>query len=106
MHFTVVFHAHEAFDASYSLVFTPSPVWMQGDREVLKLNPENPHYKPGGVRLLLLDLESKQMRLADGPRACVVVVHQTGHGSKEDEDALLTDLEAEGFVMTICQMPG
>ena len=53
MKFTVVFASNDSTDLSYGLVFIPCPAWVRGEKVVLNLNPENPHYQPGSVKKLL-----------------------------------------------------
>jgi hypothetical protein len=101
MKFTVVFSSHESCDLSYGLVFIPCPVWMQGEREILNLNPENPYYQPGSVRRLWEAERVKTKLLADGMHACTVVIHPVGNGSWQDLHALVADLKAEGFSVAV-----
>jgi hypothetical protein len=53
MRFTVIFDSAEAEDHSFGLVFVPCPVWVQGVRTSLNLNPESPRYEVGSVHRLL-----------------------------------------------------
>lgn len=100
MHFTLVFSGPEQRDLSYGLVFIPCPVWVTGDREVLNLNPENPHLQSGAVARLV-EQESLESLLAKGPRRCAVVIHPEGNGSEADLATLLQDLSAEGFTVSL-----
>lgn len=101
MKFTVIFTSHESTDLSYGLVFIPCSVWVQGERQIINLNPENPHYQPGSVRRLLAAERIDAGRLAEGRRACTVVIHPQGHGSWQDLSTLIVDLEGEGFRVTL-----
>jgi hypothetical protein len=95
MKFTVVFSTkNESEDLSFGLVFIPSPVWIQGRREIINLNPENPHYQMGSVRELLIHIPAISDRANN---RCSVVTHQVGNGSEADLNMLLEDLKAEGF---------
>jgi hypothetical protein len=101
MKFTVIFASHESSDLSYGLLFIPCPVWVQGGRQIINLNPEDPHYQPSGVRRLLTTERIILERRAEGTRACTVVIHPQGHGSWQDLSTLIADLEGEGFRVTL-----
>jgi hypothetical protein len=101
MKFTVVFASSDSTDLSYGLVFIPCPAWVRGDRVILNLNPENPHYQPGSVRKLITAERIGNARRAEGPRACTVVIHPEGHGSWPDLQALVSDLISEGLRVTL-----
>ena len=103
MRFTVSFQSLEDRDFSYGLVFVPSPVWVQGSRQVLNLMPENPHYTRGGVARLLAAERIDQSQL--GAKHCVVIAHPDGHASLNDLLELLGDLESRGFPTTLLQLP-
>jgi hypothetical protein len=95
MRFTVILDSAEAEDHSFGLVFVPSPVWVQGARTILNLNPENPRYKVGSVRRLL---DEEQIEVGrDMSMRAVVVAHPEGNGTFEDFAELIRDLEFEGF---------
>lgn len=98
MKFTLVFSSPEAIDLSYGLVFIPSPVWMQGEREILNLNPEHPDYRLGSFRRLL-ECEPIVRKLFR--HSCVLVVHHEGLGTDMDLHTLLDDLQGEGFQVEI-----
>lgn len=104
MKFTVVFGSHESYDFSYGLVFVPSPCWVKAEEVLVNLNPESPHYQLGSVRKLLEKEGASAAALATGPRRCVVVSHDLGHGSQEDLERLETDLQQEGFTVTMCRL--
>jgi len=100
MHFTVVFRSHESIDLSFSLVFTPVSIWMQGDRKIVNLyqdvHQDHSGYELGDLRPLL-ELADVEAKLAQGARNAVVIVQDTGHGSKDDLANLKADLASEGF---------
>lgn len=100
MHFTVIFRSHESVDLSFSLVFTPVPVWMDGDREVVNLHRDNPAYERGDLELLL-SREGVMAKLAVGSKDVVLVVHDTGHGTQQDLLNLHADLAQAGFAVGI-----
>jgi hypothetical protein len=103
MRFTLIIDAHEDRDLSYGLVFIPSPVWVQGSRQVVNLNPENPHYERGGVKRLL---SAERITGPEGRgKRCVVVAHREGHGTFSDMVEIVSDLEEEGFSVTLLQTP-
>ncbi len=100
MKFTVVFHTHEACDLSYGLVFIPCPVWIRGETEIINLHPEDPAYRLGDV-LRLLEQENIESSLREGRKECLLVVHETGYGTREDLETLRTDLERAGFTVAV-----
>lgn len=101
MKFTVVFTSTESTDQSYGLVFIPCPAWVRGDEVIINLNPDNPHYQPGSVKRLLLARRISSQKRDGIERTCTVVVHPNGHGSWPDLQALVADLKAEGFRVTL-----
>ena len=105
MKFTVVFSSNEAIDLSYGLVFVPCSVWIKGEKTLINLNPDNPHYHIGSVRRLL-DAEPIEENLGDSGRHCTVVVHPDGHGDTADLQKLVTDLEQENFRVTVVDYNG
>jgi hypothetical protein len=99
MKFTVVFESNESYDLSYGLVFIPCPVWIQGKREIINLNPEYPEYKFRSIKRLIEKEGIKEYLLKN--KKCVVVVHKEGHGTQKDFENLTKDLEEEGFKVNI-----
>ena len=101
MKFTVTFSSsNESEDLSFGLVFIPCPVWVQGENEIINLNPDNPHYQAGSVRKLMEKIPAL-MRLQN--KHCVVLVHAIGDGSQADLKFLMADLIAEGFAVQVIQ---
>lgn len=104
MHFTITFESAEDRDYSYGLVFVPCPVWVQGTSQILNLTPENPKYTKGRVRRLLA---SQPQELSEAPaKRCVVIAHASGHGTAEDLNELIRDLEMDAFEVTLLRLPG
>ena len=103
MHFTVVFKSHESVDLSYSVVFTPCPVWMQGTKEVVNVHPDSPHYEPGDL-IPLLESTDIEAKLGDGVRMATIVAHPDGHGTYEYLKALREDLEDHAFEVMVVYM--
>ena len=101
MRFTLTIDSSEDRDLSYGLVFIPSPVWVQGSRQILNLAPDNPHYQRGGVKPLLT-AERLQFD-PDRTKRCVVVAHPEGHATADDMVELVSDLKDEGFAVTLLQ---
>ncbi len=101
MKFTVVFASNESADLSYTLVFTPCPVWVRGERKIANLNPQDPHYRAGGVRQLFATERIGPKGWIGRPGACTVVVHPEGHGDWPDLQALVADLRSEGLRVTL-----
>ena len=98
MKFTVTFNSHESADMSYGLVFIPSPVWVQGCREIIPLDTADPHYQQGGLRKLL----NRELFLRSLPeKTCSVTIHPHGHGCEADLQTLLHDLGQEGYTVTL-----
>lgn len=98
MHFSVVFESHESYDLSYSLVFTPVPVWKKGEKEIINLHKDRPHYERGDLAPLL-KRENVEAHLAPSAKNAFVIVHRTGHGTPEYLAALQADLKAAGFAV-------
>ncbi len=98
MKFTIVFRSYESYDVSYGLVFIPCPVWIQGKREIINLNPEFPEYKIGSVKRLIKTEKIKE-HLTKEIRDCTLIVYPEGNGTKNDLENLEKDLEQEGFVV-------
>jgi len=105
MKFTVIFPCDDSIDLSYGLVFVPCPIWVDGEREILNLNPENPYYQLGSVRKLLAAEPVILRHPSQAGPACTVVIHPSGHGSWPDLQALVTDLKAEGFHVALSGEP-
>ncbi len=99
MHFTVVFESHQTYDLSYSLVFIPVPVWKKGNKQIINLHRDWPHYMRGDLTPLM-QLEDVEKYLAEGRRNAVVVVHATGHATLEDLNTLEADLVEAGFTVS------
>ncbi len=88
MRFTLVFdNLAEGYGSSYDLLFTPSPVWVQGDNLILDLNPESPQLKAGSVQRLI---EQEEIQYVE---KCIIVVHHVGHGDVDSLEILKKDLE-------------
>lgn len=102
MKFTVVFPSHESIDFSYGLVFIPCPVWVQGQAELINLNPNNPEYQLGSVRRLM-KREAIPFPVNTGQNKPYVIVipHENGNGTQADFDRLIEDLRSEGYWVRI-----
>jgi len=97
MHFTVVFNSHESHDLSYGLVFTPCPIWRKGDKELINLHRDNPHYERGDIQPLLNKENLTRLLAEDKPKSAAILIHSTGHGTPQDLANLRADLQAAGF---------
>ena len=105
MKFTVILPSHESCDFAYGLVFVPCPIWIQGTREILNLNPESPHYQKGGVRRLIEKENIALSKNTQGILKCIVVTHANeGHGSEDDLNTLKDDLRDEGFAVEVVSL--
>jgi len=103
VHFTVVFESPESCDNSFGLVFTPCPVWVRGETDLINLHPENPHYLKGDL-IPLIKSGFMNRSLIQDEKVAVVVVHSTGHGTEDYLSLLLDDLESEGFTVEIVHL--
>jgi len=88
MRFTLVFENDaESFGSSYDLLFTPNPLWVQGDNLIMELNIDNPTLESGCVQRLLVKEEITYVE------KCIIIVHHVGHGDIECLEMLKKDLE-------------
>lgn len=102
MHFTVTFiSAPEDKGYSYGLVFIPSPVWMQGKREILNLNPERPAYQVGSVHRLL---KAEGITFSQHDLEVVLTVHPHGNGTWTDFQEVVSDLQQAGYRVHLAGM--
>lgn len=92
MQFTLVFESAEQEEVVFWLRFHPCPVWYRGRREVVTPDRGSPRYAAGMVKSLLTALGRRLV----GPRLAVVA-HRAGHGDGRDLEALLFDLQSEGY---------
>jgi len=99
MHFTTVFDAHEGYDLTACLAFKPTPVWVSGGEDLIVLRSAHAGYERGDARSLL-DHPAMQREFPMDSNNVVVVVHESGYGTQRDLDALVADLEDEGFAVT------
>jgi len=104
MHFSVVFGGSESSDISFGLVFIPSACWVRGGEMVVNLGQkrEGAYYKAGDLQRLF-DVEQdvfEHDEMKQAHRVVAVVVHEGGHGRKEDLELLESDLESAGFAVT------
>ena len=99
MHFTIVFDAHESYDLTAGLVFKPTPVWASGGADLIMLRSTHAGYERGDARRLL-DHPAMQREFPMDSNNVVVVIHESGYGTQRDLDALVADLEDEGFAVT------
>jgi hypothetical protein len=90
--FTLVFESGEQGEEVLWLRFHPCPVWTRGRREVVTPDRSSPRYAAGMVGALFRALGRRP-----GGGRVAGVAHRAGHGRGEDLEALLFDLQAEGF---------
>lgn len=94
--FTLVFPSHESRDLSIGCLFTPCLKWAWG-RTTLKVpHPEQPHYLVGDFHELL-QLSEIAPHLPDRGSIILVVIHAEGHGTKEDLNRLLADIQDASY---------
>ena len=91
MQFTFVFESTEGKNSSYLLCFVPCPVWKKGDKEIINLHPEFPHFKSGDIKSLIKKENLHELKKV------ALVVHETGHGSETDLDCILAELSELGI---------
>ena len=100
MEFTVILPSHASYDLSYRLVFIPCPVWIQGTRQVINLNPERPDYQLGSVRKLLKKEKISPCNQETDSK-CIVIVHEEGYATSKDLNTLKEDLQNENFIVDV-----
>lgn len=98
MHVTVHLRSNQD-DFSYGLVFIPCPVWIQGAKQILNLNPERADYRMGSIKKLI-DQERITSKIAD-VKSAIILIHPVGHGSIADLVALQRDLLLEDFTVKV-----
>ena len=96
MYFTLLFEKEEGPTEIYELVFHPCPVWFKGgstglDEAVCIPSHRGPHYVMGDFRCLLDNTEIERNRKVG------IVCHDSGHGSEEDLNLLMSEMKSEGF---------
>ena len=97
MYFTLLFESAHGPTVIYELVFHPSPVWFKGgstgqlDEAVCIPSHRGPHYVMGDFRCLLDNAEIERNRKVG------IVCHDSGHGSEEDLNLLMSEMKSEGF---------
>jgi len=99
MQFTFVFNANEAQSHCYSLHFAPCPIWYEGSKKILNLHPTIPICQEGDVKKLL-----DVVGIATLPEKVVIVVHPEGHGTKNDLQILLNDLQDLNIKHTVIKI--
>jgi hypothetical protein len=104
MKFTLIFPSPEATDLSIGLVFAPCAMWVQGDKLVLNPHPANPHYLQGDVHTLLAHPSIKGRIRHAVKQVVTLIIHPNGHGSLDDLNTLLEDLEAAQWRVVVVQL--
>jgi hypothetical protein len=99
MHFTIVFDSQEGYDLTAGLVFKPTPVWVSGGEDLIVLRRDHAGYERGDAGRLLAH-QAMHRPFAPESQGVVVVVHESGYGTQHDLDALIADLEGEGYAVT------
>lgn len=96
MKFSLVFENNaEGYGSSYDLIFAPCPCWVQGNNEILNLNPETPELLPGSVKKLL-DIEKLMF-----VNKCIIIVHSVGQGDEKSLKQLIRDLDELGILFKV-----
>jgi hypothetical protein len=73
---------------------------MEGTTELLNPHREDPEYRKGDLKKIL-NLGNIRSRIASYTKKVTVVAHSTGHGTEQNLDDLVSDLEDEGFEVTL-----
>jgi hypothetical protein len=88
MRFSLIFENNaEGYGSSYDLIFAPCPCWVQGNYEILNMNPESPELLPGSVNRLI---EKEKLGFV---KKCIVIVHSVGQGDEKSLKQLMRDLD-------------
>lgn len=108
MYFTLLFdYQSEGPSLAYDLVFHPCAVWVNPRRfksggphgPVVKPDGSCPYYQKGYLKRLL-ETEGFDVKRMYSSRVNLIC-HEDGHGTKDDLDLLVGDLESEGFMPII-----
>ena len=96
MYFTLIFSGNgHGPEPKYDLAFHPSPVWIK-DGEVI-INCGGPEYKVGYLQGLV---DKEELDSGTNP-SLAICVHPGGHGTEEDLELLLGEIENCGFTATV-----
>lgn len=99
---TLVFKSTESIDLSIGMVFTPCICWVINKQTILNPHPDNPNYLKGDFqKLIQLPIFTELQYSSLAWNKIVIVVHEEGHGTKDDIDNLASDIIAEGFELKI-----
>lgn len=94
--FTLVFQTHESRDLSIACLFTPCLKWVWGGSTLNVPHPDEPHYLTGDFRELLT-LPAIAPCLPGLGSAILLVIHTEGHGTREDLNRLVADIQNAGY---------
>jgi hypothetical protein len=105
MYFTLLFEKPDGPTEIYELVFHPCPVWFRGGQTSLEdavCTPPHrgPRYVMGDFRCLLDNAEIMAKipaGLNEEKRKVGIVCHESGYGSEEDLNLLMSEMKSEGF---------
>ena len=92
MHFTLFFEESNA-DVStiYQMVYTPCVTWYKNGSELFVASHRGQYFEKGDF-LDLINLEN-----IEGPRQVAIIVHQGGHGTESDLNALIDEIKGFGL---------
>ena len=96
MQFTFVFESKEGQNLSYLLCFIPCPVWKKGNKEIINLHPEFPHFKVGDIKSLL-----EKENVSDIKNA-VLIIHKCGHATKDDLFKISKVIDKKDYNFSSC----
>lgn len=91
MQFTLVFDSHEGENLSYMLCFIPCPIWKKGDKELLNIHPEYPHFRVGDIEKLI------QKERLEKIKRVILIIHKTGHATIKDLENILLEMKSLGI---------
>jgi hypothetical protein len=92
MHFTLVFQSQESEDLSISICYIPCISWIKGKEIILTPHADQPNYQSGDLEEFLIRFNLKPI-----VKKVIVIVHPNGHGSQNDLDLLIDDLNELDF---------
>ena len=104
MYFTLIFSDNEhGPKPKYDLAFHPTPVWIKDGEEIINCGRDSgadgwgPEYKVGYLQGLV---DKEELDSGTNP-SLAICAHPGGHGTEEDLELLLGEIENCGFTATV-----
>lgn len=90
----------------YQVAYQPIPVWIHGDECIINMKDSGTSYAQGSFRLLLNYHNEKNSRTLHPDKKSVLVCDQSwednaGYDDKSTLDRIISDIESEGFQLTV-----